>query len=67
MGILFDRASERVIEKPQDEVTRSIGYLQMRGVVKRLYERYQHQSALWFYRKMKEVFNEGEMNEVYKL
>ena len=67
LGGTFDKASETAIVKPQDAATRAIGYLQMMGVVKRLYERYEYQSALWFYRKMKEIFNESEMSEAYKL
>jgi len=63
---LFDNAAKRIADAPEDKVTIYVNFLQMAGVVRRLYERFQHSSALYFYREMKKTFTEKEMERVYE-
>ena len=62
---LFGKAVKMIKERPQDWATRYVGLLQMAGTVKKLYERYHYESALFPYGKMKEVFSEREIELVY--
>ena len=65
LGILFEQAVQMIKEKPQDWATRYVGLLQSASIVKKLYERYHHKSALFLYKRMKEVFSEREIELVY--
>lgn len=64
---LFDRAAKRITDAPQDRLERYINFLQMVGVVRRLYERFHERSALYFYREMKKIFTDREMEAVYRV
>lgn len=66
-GPLFDNALERMIKYPTDLATRITAYMQMMSVVRKLYERFNYESALWFYREMKGIFIDTEMRTVYKM
>ena len=64
---IFDTARERVRHNSQDIAKRTVDFLQMASVVKKLYERAYNESALLFYRQMKTVFSYGEMSVLYSI